>query len=157
MRRFVYGEEGEYRSMKVLTIRQPWASLIALGEKHIETRSWRTKYRGPLLIHAGKSVDNDICKIHPFTDVLVNHGIIFQQDMPRGIIIAKCELVDCQKIIEVDDLCGAITESNLFVDGNEYLFGDFTPGRYAWILDNIEMLKEPIPAKGKLSLWEYVG
>lgn len=43
--------------MKAITIRQPWASLIALGEKKIETRSWQTKYRGPILIHAGKSVD----------------------------------------------------------------------------------------------------
>jgi hypothetical protein len=43
----------------------------------------------------------------------------------------------------------------LSVDGNEYLFGDFTPGRYAWILNNIEILKKPIPAKGQLSLWEY--
>lgn len=142
--------------MKTLTIKQPWASLIAFGEKEIETRSWRTKYRGPLLIHAGKSVDHDICKIHPFTDVLVNHGIIFKQDMPTGVIVAKCELASCQKIIEDDGIC-ATTDGHILIKGNEYEFGDYTEGRYAWILGNIKLLKKPIPAKGKLSLWEYEG
>lgn len=41
--------------MKAITIRQPWAGLIAVGEKVYETRSWPTKYRGPIAIHAGKS------------------------------------------------------------------------------------------------------
>jgi hypothetical protein len=141
--------------MKVLTIRQPWASLIALGEKHIETRSWRTNYRGELLIHAGKSINKESCMYEPIKSVLEKHGYDNYENLPIGMIIAKCELVDCQKIIELDDMCGAITEGNLSVDGNEYLFGDFTPGRYAWILNNIEILKKPIPAKGQLSLWEY--
>ena len=39
--------------MKALTIQQPWASVITMGVKTIETRSWSTKYRGPLAIHAG--------------------------------------------------------------------------------------------------------
>lgn len=146
--------------MKVLTIRQPWASLIALGEKKIETRSWRTNYRGELLIHAGKSVDHDTCKIHPFTDVLVNHGIIFKQDMPTGLIIAKVNLIDCIQVKdEVADASlkvnKAILENGKIIAGNELEFGDFTPNRYAWILDDIEPLNEPVPAKGQLSLWEY--
>ena len=91
----------------------------------------------------------------PIKSVLEKHGYDNYENLPIGMIIAKCELVNCQKIIELDDMCGAITEGNLSVDGNEYLFGDFTPGRYAWILNNIEILKKPIPAKGQLSLWEY--
>ncbi len=43
--------------MKVLTIKQPWATLIMQGDKRFEFRSWQTKYRGDLLIHAGKGID----------------------------------------------------------------------------------------------------
>jgi hypothetical protein len=140
--------------MKALTIIQPWASLIVLGEKRIETRSWRTKYRGPILIHAGKSVDHDICKTNPFSAALVDHGIIFKQDMPIGSIIAKCNLIDCLRITHEDGI-EAQLENDFIVEANEYCFGDYSPGRFAWILDNVEPLKEPIPAKGKLSLWEF--
>lgn len=80
--------------MKVLTLIQHWGTLIALGEKKIETRSWKTNYRGPLFIHAGKKVEHDICCQHPFTDVLLKHDIVFKDQMPTGVIIAKCELVD---------------------------------------------------------------
>ena len=47
--------------MKTLSVRQPWAWLIVYGGKDIENRSWRTPYRGPLLIHAGKRIDQDAC------------------------------------------------------------------------------------------------
>lgn len=46
--------------MKVITLIQPWATLIALGEKQIETRSWSTKYRGEIAIHAGKKIDKSV-------------------------------------------------------------------------------------------------
>ncbi|MFL0196978.1 hypothetical protein ACJDU8_15630 [Clostridium sp. WILCCON 0269] len=78
-------------------------------------------------------------------------------NLPTGVIIAKVDLVDC---IEIDlgtdpGLRKARLKNDNVIQGNEYSFGDYTPGRYAWILDNIEPLKEPIPAKGQLSLWEY--
>ena len=44
--------------MKAISIHQPWASLIAFGEKRFETRSWKTDYRGPLLIHASRTFIN---------------------------------------------------------------------------------------------------
>lgn len=143
--------------MKAITIIQPWASLIALGEKKIETRSWRTKYRGPILIHAGKSVDHEICKTTPFSATLIDNGIIFQKDMPTGVIIAKAEIVDCIGIDLGTDPPNRVAymKNGKKVTGNEFSFGDYSPGRYAWILDNIEPLKEPIPAKGQLSLWEF--
>lgn len=145
--------------MKVLTIKQPWASLIALGEKKIETRSWKTSYRGTLLIHAGKKIETSICKQDPFTEILYKHNIVLEQNMPVGAIIAKCELVDCLKII------GAVYENGIFKPKlsngetvsihNEWYFGDYTPGRYAWKLDNVKLLKKIISIKGKLSLWNY--
>ena len=48
--------------MKVLTIKQPWATLIMQGDKRFEFRSWQTKYRGDLLIHAGKGIDKEAMK-----------------------------------------------------------------------------------------------
>ena len=49
--------------MKVLTIKQPWATLIMQGDKRFEFRSWQTKYRGDLLIHAGKGIDKNGMKL----------------------------------------------------------------------------------------------
>lgn len=147
--------------MKAITIIQPWASLIALGEKKIETRSWKTCYRGPLLIHAGKKIEKHICDKEPFYSILHSNDISSLSQLPTGVIIAKCNLADCveMKSWMLKDLkvTSAKLENGQIITGNELEFGDYAPGRYAWILDNIEMLKEPIPAKGKLSLWEYEG
>lgn len=125
--------------MKSLTLIQPWATLIALGKKKIETRGWKTSYRGPLLIHAGKKIYKTVLDKYPFKEVLEAHGI---KELPTGVIIAKCNLIDCVEIESPPE-------------GIEYYFGDYTPGRYAWLLGDVEMLKEPVPAKGQLSLWEF--
>lgn len=147
--------------MKAITIIQPWASLIALGEKKIETRSWKTSYRGPLLIHAGKKREKCFCDKEPFYSVLHSNGISSSDELSTGVIIAKCNLVDCIKmtgwILKDLRVISAKLEDGQIITGNELEFGDYAPGRYAWILDNIEILKEPISAKGKLSLWEYEG
>ncbi|WP_333861860.1 ASCH domain-containing protein [Clostridium sp.] len=139
--------------MKVLTINQPWASLIVLGEKKIETRSWSTKYRGALLIHSGSTINGSVCLIHPFKKVLDKY---FQRliDMPTGMIIAKCNLVDCIRILSEDGLTAKL-ENNFIVEKNEYNLGNYTPGRYAWILKDIEVLSKPKFVKGKLGVWNY--
>jgi hypothetical protein len=157
--------------MKVLSLIQPWASLIAFSEKKIETRSWATKYRGPLLIHASANFPRDckeICMQRPFGNVLSLHGFTpirngkiqirnsENKELPVGMIIAKCNLVDCKKIVSEESYHDiACLEGGPDVFGNEYFFGDYTPGRYAWILEDIEILEHPIPAKGKLGLWNY--
>ena len=71
--------------MKVLTIKQPWASLIIEGYKRFEFRSWKTNYRGELLIHAGKSIDKEAYERLKG----------YLKEMPLGKIIGKVELVDC--------------------------------------------------------------
>lgn len=81
--------------MKVITIRQPWATLIALGEKKFETRSWSTNYREELAIHAGKSLDRQACLDSRINKVLNKHGIIFMSDLPVGAIIAIVQLTEC--------------------------------------------------------------
>lgn len=138
--------------MKVLTIRQPWASLMDLGEKHIETRSWRTKYRGPLLIHAGKNTDKQALKNSIIRESLRNINI---NEIPVGMIIAKCNLVDCIRVKSSKSNIAYTDVPRVIVEGKELIFGDYSPGRYAWVLDKIEPLRKPVPAKGQLSLWEY--
>ncbi|WP_400194643.1 ASCH domain-containing protein [Lysinibacillus telephonicus] len=140
--------------MKAVTIKQPWATLIALREKQFETRSWQTKYRGPIAVHAGKQIDKEACIA--FSDILKQHGITSINQLPTGVVIAKANLVDCHKVIK-DHGISAIMHTGLRISEDEYWFGDYEEGRYAWELDNVKVFPEPIPAKGQLSLWEWDG
>ena len=129
--------------IKVLSIIEPWATLIKEGKKRIETRSWKTSYRGELYIHASsKHID----KSNPNLPNLIS--LIPNTAMGYGNIICKCKLVDCvymdQEFIE-----------QLQLDSQEFMCGDYKIGRYAWILDDIEELKESIPAKGHLNIWNF--
>jgi hypothetical protein len=133
--------------MKCLTIRQPWATLIALGEKQFETRSWQTAYRGELAIHAGMGIDTTACRQEPFKSALARHGFTVD-NLPRGAIIATSRLAGCYEVTQA-----AADEG--WPGGNELVFGDYTPGRYAWKLEDVTALARPIPAKGRLSFWEY--
>lgn len=140
--------------MKVISIKQPWATLITLGEKRFETRSWATKHRGPLAIHASKKIDKEACKYLPITSTLNKHGIVLFDDLPVGKIIATCNLVDCYQV-KTDELLWADFTNGNTVDGFEYLFGDYTEGRFAWKLEGVLSLPTPIEAKGQLGLWNY--
>ncbi len=137
--------------IKVISLIQPWASLAAWGEKKIETRSWKTNYRGPLAIHASKKIDHEICKQDPFRQVLAKHGIT-DSHLPTGVILAAGNMVDCVRILDNRTID---TKPWTEVQGNEFFFGDYTPGRFAWLLENMQLLENPIPAKGKLNLWEF--
>lgn len=140
--------------MKAITIIQPWATLIALGEKRFETRSWATKHRGPLAIHAGKKVDKEAFNNPWIKSVLAEKGIKTWKELPTGVVLATVELVECHK---VGATLGHVSvfESGVSINGLEEAFGDYTPGRYAWELANLQVLSEPVPAKGQLSLWEW--
>jgi len=138
--------------MKAITIKQPWATLIALREKQFETRSWQTKHRGAIAIHAGKSIDKTACV--SFSDVLKKHGIKSTSELPTGVIIATANLVDCHKVISNNDNTAKM-HSGLIIRGNEYDLGNYEEGRYAWELDNVKMIPKPLSAKGQLSLWEW--
>ncbi len=132
--------------MKALTLTQPWATLVATGEKRFEPRSWGTKYRGPLAIHAARAFPRharDLCATWPFAEVLERHGFPSYKHLIGGAVVAVCELADCFRI-----------EDSIHVpDEQELAFGDHTPGRYAWRLDNVRRLW-PIELPGHLSLWE---
>lgn len=133
--------------MRCLTIRQPWATLIALGEKQFETRSWRTAYRGDLAIHAGLRIDKAACGLEPYKSVLARHGLT-ADDLTTGAIIATGRLTGCYEVTS------GMAEEN-WPGGNEFAFGDYSEGRFAWKLQDVRPLEQPIPAKGRLSFWEY--
>ncbi|MEN6566365.1 MAG: ASCH domain-containing protein [Veillonellales bacterium] len=148
--------------MKAITILQPWASLIACGAKKIETRSWATKYRGPIAIHAGLKVYTRAADTRTIAQALCNGGIPMARNLPVGAVIAIAELVECLEILGSHTIVGepgeiivpAVLKNGYFVDSKEFAFGDYTPGRYAWLLANARPIK-PVPAKGKQRLWEW--
>lgn len=124
--------------MKVLTIKEPWASLIINEYKTYEFRSWKTKYRGKILIHTSLNVEKDILK--RFTD--------YNLDIKPGYIIGEAELVDC---ILVDD-----EFDNYLVNIDSLIYGNSSHvQKYAWKLKNIKKYSNPIKIKGKLGLWNY--
>ena len=128
-------------NMKVLTIKQPWATLIIQGDKRFEFRSWKTKYRGELLIHAGKGIDKEAVK---------RLEKYLPKELPIGKILGKVTLVDCIK------MSPEFKEKLLKENSDIYTKSSFQEN-YGWLLDNVEVFNEPIEAKGHLSLWEFDG
>lgn len=126
--------------MKVLSIKEPWASLIMNGTKKIETRSWKTKYRGEIYIHASLSKAK-ITKSEVYE-------LIKDMNFKCGYIICKCNLVDC--IYMTDEYVNDMKTNHY----EEYICGHYEVGRYAWIVEDVKVI-EPIEAKGKLGLWNY--
>lgn len=143
--------------MKAITIKQPWATLIALGEKQFETRSWQTKHRGPIAIHAGKSIDKDACEDSWIKGVLAEHGVKSWKQLPTGVVLATVNLEECFKVGATLCHASVLRAGELLkkINGLEVAFGDYTEGRFAWELTNLQVLPEPVPAKGQLSLWEW--
>lgn len=130
--------------MKVISILEPWASLIKENIKCIETRSWKTNYRGELYIHASqrKLTQNDTIR---YTEIL---SLLQDTHFQYGCIIAKCKLADCKMM--TPEWIETVKQNP-----NEYQSGEYKVGRYAWFLEDIEALETPIPAKGSLGIWNY--
>ena len=130
--------------MKVLSLTEPCATLIKEKKKLIETRSWKTDYRGELYIHASAtSIPKDWKENTEFMALVDNDPLNF------GYIICKCNLVDC--IYMTEEYVKNMKKNNY----QEYICGKYEKGRYAWILENITPLKNPIKAKGQLNIWNY--
>lgn len=159
--------------MKTLTLTQPWASLVACGAKRIETRSWSTSYRGSLAIHAAKGFPADAkdftyAKLTRDCLLAGNLGLKVERSfyegggvhrldtqLPRGSIVATCQLVDVLPTVSVGCLSGVFEDWPDLDTEQERAFGNYDPGRFAWVLENVEMLGDPIAAKGALGLWEW--
>lgn len=134
--------------MKALSLLQPWASLVMMGVKTIETRCWQTPYRGELLIHASLGKKGSVlCGQPPFSKYIPQ----FHQ-LPFGAIIGSVTL---QEIVPVEDLKFSASQlARLTME--EKAFGDYTKGRYAWLLADPILFQQPLFVKGSLRLWNYV-
>jgi hypothetical protein len=106
------------------------------GRKTIETRSWATKYRGTLAIHASMKINYNACWEFGFSTIDVNL-------LPKGAVLGTVKLVDC---VRFPNPCAPPDE-----------YGDFTEGRFGWLLEDVKKFEHPIPAKGHLGLWEWEG
>lgn len=171
--------------MKALTLWQPWASLVALGVKSIETRSWSTPYRGQLAIHAAKTRPKTYAmqvgdyRCVPLNDgrwSLVHAGSGHVAILPFGQVLAIATLAD---VVPIDgpneaghlrfvcpDIGGGLTRY-VFADPwrqpaleedvtDQRPYGDYSePGRFAWILDDVRPLAEPVTARGRQQLWTW--
>ena len=121
--------------LKVLTLRQPWATLVAEGIKKYEFRSWKTNYRGKVLIHAGAGVDKK--DMERFKELNL--------EFPSRRILAEVEIEDCLELD--DDLNKKIINENNIAYGSKYRTG------YAWKLKNVKKLDINKEINGKLGLW----
>jgi hypothetical protein len=131
--------------MKALSIRQPWATLLCLGVKRYETRTWKTDYRGPLAIHAATVFDaaaRQLCLEPPLASWLQKAGYRTPHSLPRGQIIGTAILVEYMA-----------TEKLRSLSVKQRLLGGFTPGRWAWHFTGARCFDTPMPAKGQLSLF----
>ena len=142
--------------MKALTLWQPWASMVAMGEKQVETRCWSTKYRGEIAIHSaaklppawlGASKEFPEFKTE-IADVLNCKRDYVQSEvraLPMGSILCIIRLCDIRETKNVREDLGT----------RELIFGNYEDGRYAWFFEMVKRFDEPIPAKGNRLLWEW--
>lgn len=121
--------------MKALTIKEPWASLIVQGFKKYEFRSWKTNYRGKILIHAGLSKEN----IEKFNN--------YNLDISSGEIVGEAYITDCILVDEKFDKALREIDSNVYCSNHV--------GLYAFKLEKIAKYDKKIKVKGRLGLWNY--
>jgi hypothetical protein len=122
-------------SLRALSIRQPWAWAITHGPKRIENRSWRTNYRGLLLLHASKGRNRFRRNCESLAPII---ELPEDAAFTRGAIVGVAELVDCVDVESRPELA-----ANPFAD----------PGSIWWLLQNVRAFSEPIPYTGSLNLF----
>lgn len=133
-------------SIKALTVSQPYASLIASGEKWVENRTWYTDYRGQLAIHAGKT-----------TQYLTEAELA---EYPTGSVLCCVDLVACVYVREVEGVATISSESRTAlveagVNPEQFLEHDHTEGPHCLVLRNLRQFREPVEARGKPGLWDW--
>lgn len=138
--------------MKALSLTQPWATLIAIGAKRYETRIWRPSYRGYIAIHASSAFPAEcveLCEREPFASALRRGGYgpaaDWQKALPLGAIVGFALL---SQVSSVESIRAKLSD-------DERDFGDFGDDRYAWRMDRRISLRQPIPARGALGLWNW--
>ena len=131
--------------------------LVALRENTIETRSWSTRYRGALAIHSAKAFPAEaraLCEEEPYRRVLARHGYASADELPRGMVIALARLDDVIAFTRTSLRETRARSMQGLLPEHEADFGDFSPGRFGFVLSHVERLSTPVPAKGMLGLWD---
>jgi hypothetical protein len=135
--------------IKAISLYQPYATLIAIEAKRIETRGWSTNYRGPLAIHVCKKQSKEYRELEKtkfFKGALYPNGNYLYPWASCGCVLAIVDLMDCFKI--TGHRCFQISEQ-------EKAFGNYTLGRFMLMLENVKKLDKPIPAIGHQKLWDW--
>ena len=124
--------------VRAVSLWEPWASYMRLGLKTIETRSWATNHRGPLLICAARRKmgwkENGLLR-----DMLVAPGVHY------GMAVCLVEVIDCVRVETIRD---RLSQEELV----EYALGDYSDGRWAWLTRNTQTF-DPFPVKGKQGMF----
>lgn len=136
------------KRFKALSVKQPWAALIANGRKTIETRKWATNYRGPLLICSSKSADrNPQANMHWIAQESAGLRVARFHLLDRGVAVCLVDLMGCTRtydcsVLELDELA-------------KKACCEVTPFMWCWHLENVRRLKAPLPTvKGQLGLYK---
>ncbi|WP_158408787.1 ASCH domain-containing protein [Fibrella aestuarina] len=153
-------EVGAHRPllMKAISLWQPWASLCVHGLKAYETRGWNTFYRGPLLIHATKTLNSAAREVLTIKDfqLAMNQMGYNANTLPLGAIVGKVDLVRTLPVEEwrTEKRRDKVNHTKWV---REMLFGDYAEdeGRFAWELANPVWLPQPIPASGAQLIWKF--
>lgn len=127
--------------MRALTLWEPWASLIALGVKRIETRPWRTAYEGTLLIHAGQR-KMDPREWHPDLWKIMDKITATGWTPRYGEAVCTAQLMGCVPFTDEDRF-----------EPLEEACGDFTPGRWGWLLRDVRGIRPGVKLTGERGLW----
>jgi activating signal cointegrator 1 len=135
---------------RVLTVYQPWASLLVGGVKRFETRPIRANYRGLLFIHAGKHLgDNGRLLTYQLAAEFREMGVdvagdAWADELPLGAIVGAIRLCDCQPTVE-------LLEDGRVSDREQRL-GDYAPERFGWHVEHPVRFKTPVPIRGRQGL-----
>lgn len=158
--------------LPTLTIRQPWAALIASKAKRLETRSWAPPARligTRLAIHAGRSAiprdlaSDDVSAI----EVALGRPVIEWSSLPFGAIVCVATLVGAYEVAEWHPgadivgvrrtVAGSPPLAEITLRPGEWRYGDYRPGRWLWMLGDVEVLDVPVPATGQQGVWRWAG
>ena len=134
--------------MKILSVRNPWAWLLVAGHKDIENRTWRTSYRGPLLIHAslGTDPENFMPKQREWLEFA---GIAIPEDLPRGAIVGSVNLSGV--VGQQRDNSGTTTGQG------GTTASPWFEGPYGFLMTDAVEFEKPIQWRGRLGIRDYTG
>lgn len=134
--------------MRVLSIGQPWATLIVRGVKPFEARTWSTPHRGEIAVHASSSIKawvRDECNTEPLIRKALRKAAIDDLNaLPRGAVVGTVVVSDVHRAKEIEPE---------LTPGILALCGDLYEDDFLWRLEQPRELRVPIPVKGKLNLW----